>query len=603
MAQLRTIGRFIEGSGLDMCWIESDLYGPSTVKQIIEGKHVRRGQSAHLITLQALHRMYLETFFQHHSECKTSILACANERSENKEDIKKKEDRILKAMEGSDLLKKMDNFDKTRDKYAMFKVWRHYMQMVMEMMEFVRAVKTGDWDLHLKSLSKFTRYFFAHDMLNYARMIPLYLAEMQYLNETDPDVIKEFKKGNWVVNKNEFVSFCAVGADHALEHINRSMKVAGGLVGITLNQHARDKFFLIAPEMARLAEEAKTMSGLSRQRAEKEHHNLSDAKLDRENKCVNMLESTIRRFTNPFTDESGDLFNLITKVVVPDKAKEELYAQSEIGKSLLKSFVEDRISSDKVNIWSKMKKRKLQTWKSNGKKVKVPIDDKVVELQEDRSLFARLMLVAKGRPDTNIEEAIGPYEFSVVPRSLFASDGSMLHCSAKSILLGFLENLQNECPANTSTSNNANDVLATVPVFTVDIVDGMAEVQSLDKQRWIQNCSELADHVNDVLFNKYKESDEVRLIFDRYDVQSSLKTATRLQRQGKEDSIYYRKTDSTQISKVPMRRLLSHQKTKMELTEYLGAKALEYTTRNGRRFVVSWGCKCKATTQDVNHLQ
>lgn len=213
------------------------------------------------------------------------------------------------------------------------------------------------------------------------------------------------------------------------------------------------------------------------------------------------------------------------------------------------------------------------------------------------------MLVARGRPDTNIEEAFGRYEFSVVPRSLFASDGSMLHCSAKSILLGILENLPNECPASISTSNNANDVLATVPVFTVDIVDGMAEVQSLDKQRWIHNCSELADHFNNVLFNKYKESDEVRLIFDRYDVQSSLKTATRLQRQGKEDSIYYRITDSTQISKVPMRRLLSHQKTKMELTEYLGAKALEYASRNCRRFVVSWGCKCKATTQDVNHLQ
>lgn len=37
MAQVRTIGSFIEDSGLDMCWIEADLYGPSTVKQILEG--------------------------------------------------------------------------------------------------------------------------------------------------------------------------------------------------------------------------------------------------------------------------------------------------------------------------------------------------------------------------------------------------------------------------------------------------------------------------------------------------------------------------------------------------------------------------------------
>jgi len=35
------------------------------------------------------------------------------------------------------------------------------------------------------------------------------------------------------------------------------MKVAGGIVGITLNPSARKKFFLIAPKLDRLAEEAK----------------------------------------------------------------------------------------------------------------------------------------------------------------------------------------------------------------------------------------------------------------------------------------------------------------------------------------------------------
>ena len=32
MAMLRTIGAYIENSGIDMSWIESELYGPSTVK-------------------------------------------------------------------------------------------------------------------------------------------------------------------------------------------------------------------------------------------------------------------------------------------------------------------------------------------------------------------------------------------------------------------------------------------------------------------------------------------------------------------------------------------------------------------------------------------
>ena len=58
MAQLRTISAFIENSRLDLCWVESDLYGPSTVKQILGGNHVKRGEAAHMVTLQALFSLY-----------------------------------------------------------------------------------------------------------------------------------------------------------------------------------------------------------------------------------------------------------------------------------------------------------------------------------------------------------------------------------------------------------------------------------------------------------------------------------------------------------------------------------------------------------------
>ena len=131
-----------------------------------------------------------------------------------------------------------------------FKVICRYMHMVTEMLTFIRAFRTGDWKLHLQTLAKFSRYFFAHDMINYACMIPIYLAEMESLNESDPDIVQEFQQGNWVVNKNSDTSFCALGADQALEHINRSMKVYGRLIAITSNPSAHNKFFLIAPELA-----------------------------------------------------------------------------------------------------------------------------------------------------------------------------------------------------------------------------------------------------------------------------------------------------------------------------------------------------------------
>ena len=139
--------------------------------------------------------------------------------------------------------------------------------------------------------------------------------------------------------------------------------------------------------------------------------------------------------------------------------------------------------------------------------------------------------------------------------------------------------------------------------MTVAIIDGMAELQSLDKPHWVSSCEKLAKHFNDCLFHKYRESEEVRLVFDRYDLPSSLKTATRAQRQGTTDPVYYRITDSTQIAKVNMKRLLSHSNTKMELTVYLAQKSMEYAVLNGRRFVVSWACQCEATHQSTEHLQ
>ena len=73
-------------------------------------------------------------------------------------------------------------------------------------------------------------------------------------------------------------------------------------------------------------------------------------------------------------------------------------------------------------------KASLRTWKSTSKEINITVK-KIAELQEDRCLFARMMVVCKSRPEFNLQEVIGTYEFSLVPRSLFVADGKMLHCS------------------------------------------------------------------------------------------------------------------------------------------------------------------------------
>ena len=168
-------------------------------------------------------------------------------------------------------------------------------------------------------------------------------------------------------------------------------------------------------------------------------------------------------------------------------------------------------------------------------------------------------MVCKSRPEIDIQEVDGLYEFTVIPRSLFARDVTMLHCSCKSALMHILEKAG-------GPSTNTQEIIAE---FKVAIADGMAEVQSLDKPEWIKNCRDLAEHFTNRLLVKFNDLQELHIIFDRYDVPSSLKSATRVKRQRGHALIYYCITDSTHIAKVPMKKLLAHSKTRGELTTFL----------------------------------
>ena len=69
--------------------------------------------------------------------------------------------------------------------------------------------------------------------------------------------------------------------------------------------------------------------------------------------------------------------------------------------------------------------------------------DKVVKLREERQLFVRFLIIQQSRPELVLKLAlsIGEYEMSVIARSLFAVDGSLLVCKGKSVLMNIIESL------------------------------------------------------------------------------------------------------------------------------------------------------------------
>ena len=77
----------------------------------------------------------------------------------------------------------------------------------------------------------------------------------------------------------------------------------------------------------------------------------------------------------------------------------------------------------------------------------------------------------------------------------------------------------------------------------------------------------------------------------------SFNTASRVSRQGGQDPIYYKITDTTHIAKVPMKRFLSYVNTKMEVTQYIARKTLERGHQSEKDVAVDGATNVKQPTK------
>ncbi|MES9882594.1 MAG: hypothetical protein ABW185_17125, partial [Sedimenticola sp.] len=296
---LRTIGSFIEGSGFDDSWIEAGIYGSSTTRQILEGKHMKRGISAHITSLQALFDLYVGSFVNTEpdmsdvqekvaSDIKGEYNAASYE--EMKHGVAEKVGTIMKA---SGLPAKLENFSQEKMHQPMFAWTKMYMEMILVLLQYIRASREGNWLLHLQSLEKFCPYFFSMNRLKYAQCAPEYIAKMYALQTSKPEVWKWLCDGNFCVKKSH-VAFSKIGVDHALEQVNRSLKVLGGITGITTNADALARFFLVAHEVSRLAEESERQVGLQSTATSLNHRDLSKSVVGKEETNVRKLRDVFK---------------------------------------------------------------------------------------------------------------------------------------------------------------------------------------------------------------------------------------------------------------------------------------------------------------------
>ena len=151
--------------------------------------------------------------------------------------------------------------EKTRAVSKTFLFWEQYIEMVDILLQFIKAERSGNWDLYLSALAEMTPHFFAMDRPNYARWLPVYIADMNMLESSHPKVHEEFLAGNFSVSRSGH-PFSHVSTDMALEQsINADSNSKGGIVGMSQSPAALERWFLTAHERASVTTALKEIYG------------------------------------------------------------------------------------------------------------------------------------------------------------------------------------------------------------------------------------------------------------------------------------------------------------------------------------------------------
>ena len=95
--------------------------------------------------------------------------------------------------------------------------WNSYLEMVEVLMNFVRATREGNWELHLECVKEMLPWFFAYDHTNYARYLPVYLTHMMLLPETHPEAHALLLNGDFGVQRATSHGFAQMPVDQTIE--------------------------------------------------------------------------------------------------------------------------------------------------------------------------------------------------------------------------------------------------------------------------------------------------------------------------------------------------------------------------------------------------
>lgn len=174
--------------------------------------------------------------------------------------------------------------------------------MILLLLSYFRAVRDGDWLLHLSTLLEFTPFFFALNRSSHDRFIPICVSRVLALKKENPRV-GEYLSTSWVVRKGQTPFTC-------------KSKGEGGLIGIVKNPITRPKVFLIHDELLRIKKEVlKVPRRKELGRHSRDSHLTTATDHSMTEKMVNVLKTNTTLYSG-----SDTLVTILSNKIIPKKS-------------------------------------------------------------------------------------------------------------------------------------------------------------------------------------------------------------------------------------------------------------------------------------------
>ena len=352
-AHIRAIGNLINSSGIEDAWLEAVWNdNECVIRQILDCKHMKRAIEAHeatyiainVILLRSIVKKYPQEFAEISSNLFTFTEISRKDILDNTSNLEDDINSLITELSKIEFSQKWSQFDASKQSNFVYRFMMVYIKMAKMVLTFIEASRSKDWLLHLSAAENLMQDFMSMNRIKYRRMFAAYIADMRYLQTSDPEIWMHFSAGEFSVQKTQ-IPFTAIGRDHAGEQVNRELKTRGGITGITHNDNSRTRQILIAPVLADIWNQMMDQGNASTS-AYSKHHQFTKAYTERQNKKVLSFLEVMDVHNVNFDSDECLIRNLVTGQIFPENVCNDVIDCEATGKRLYDEFIRERLQTD-----------------------------------------------------------------------------------------------------------------------------------------------------------------------------------------------------------------------------------------------------------------